>query len=174
MRLGGRLYLGFFPGSDGMPARNVTHVRAYRQTRISLAKGSSFSTGGVVLVGPGADLIVSESGSMSIGSGTLINAGATLLCWESLVIGDDCGIAFDAVIMDTDFHRFGSDDQASKAPVRIGNHVWIGARAMVLKGVSIGDGAVIAAGAIVTRDVPPGALAAGVPARVIKKDVTWT
>ena len=54
------------------------------------------------------------------------------------------------------------------APITIGNHVWIGSRAVVLPGVSIGDGAIIAAGAVVTRDVPPNVIAGGVPARIIK------
>ena len=58
-------------------------------------------------------------------------------------------------------------------PITIGKHVWIGQNAMILKGVNIGDGAVIAAGAVVTKDVPAGCLAAGVPAKVIKKDVIW-
>lgn len=52
--------------------------------------------------------------------------------------------------------------------VRIGNDVWIGARAMIMDGVSVGDGAVIAAGAVVTKDVPPYAIVGGVPARIIK------
>ena len=55
------------------------------------------------------------------------------------------------------------------APVRIGNDVWIGAHAVVLKGVTIGDGAVIAAGAVVTKDVPAGVIAGGMPARVIRQ-----
>jgi acetyltransferase-like isoleucine patch superfamily enzyme len=54
-----------------------------------------------------------------------------------------------------------------------GNHVWIGMRAMILKGVTIGDGAVVAAGAVVTRDVPARALVGGVPARVLRNDVEW-
>ncbi len=55
------------------------------------------------------------------------------------------------------------------APVKIGNHVWIGSNAAVLSGVSIGDWAVVAAGAVVTKDVPPLAVVGGVPAKVIKK-----
>jgi acetyltransferase-like isoleucine patch superfamily enzyme len=59
------------------------------------------------------------------------------------------------------------------APVHIGSHVWIGARALILKGVRIGDGAVVAAGSVVTRDVPSRALVAGNPAQVIREDVSW-
>lgn len=55
-----------------------------------------------------------------------------------------------------------------KGPARIGNDVWIGANATILRGVSIGDGAIVAAGAVVTADVPPYAVVGGVPARVIK------
>ena len=58
-------------------------------------------------------------------------------------------------------------------PVHIGDHVWIGARAVVLKGVTIGDGAIVAAGAVVVDNVPPRALAAGVPARVVREEIEW-
>ena len=55
------------------------------------------------------------------------------------------------------------------APIRIGRHVWIGANATVLPGVTIGDGAIIAAGAVVTRDVPENAIVGGVPARIMRQ-----
>jgi acetyltransferase-like isoleucine patch superfamily enzyme len=58
-------------------------------------------------------------------------------------------------------------------PVHIGNHVWIGMNVMILKGVTIGDGAIIAAGSVVNRDVPERCLAGGVPAKVIKENVQW-
>lgn len=58
--------------------------------------------------------------------------------------------------------------QHNEKPVLIGNDVWIGIRAMIMPGVTIGDGSVIAAGAIVTRDVPPYAIVAGVPAKVVR------
>ena len=57
-------------------------------------------------------------------------------------------------------------------PVSIGNDVWIGARAIILKGVHIGDGAIVGAGAVVTRDIPPYSICAGVPARVVKMRFT--
>ena len=74
--------------------------------------------------------------------------------------------------MDRDYHKFMSDKEAY-GEVKIGNNVWIGARAAILKGVTIGDGAVIGAGAVVTKDVPPRCLAAGNPAKIIKEDVYW-
>lgn len=64
-----------------------------------------------------------------------------------------------------DFHYIDSDSQIS---VIIGNDVWVGARATILEGVTIGDGAVVAAGAVVTKDVPPYAIVGGVPAKVIR------
>ena len=86
-----------------------------------------------------------------IGAGTLVGA-ATLVC-------------------DSDMHGLplARGGPPATAPVTIGNHVFLGARSIVLKGVTIGDGAVVAAGSIVTRNVPPHALAAGQPARTIRQ-----
>jgi acetyltransferase-like isoleucine patch superfamily enzyme len=115
---------------------------------------------------------------LTIGDGTFINEGSELHVGLRLAIGARCAIAGHVIIRDRDSHRLGSaDDQfdltESLAPVTIGDHVWIGSRAMVLKGVTIGEGAVIAAGAVVTRDVPPMTLVGGNPARVIKERVRW-
>ena len=58
-------------------------------------------------------------------------------------------------------------------PITIGENVWIGCRALILKGVTIGDGAVVAAGAVVTKDVPANCVVAGNPAKIIKENVVW-
>jgi acetyltransferase-like isoleucine patch superfamily enzyme len=58
-------------------------------------------------------------------------------------------------------------------PIIIGNHVWVGMNATILKGVTIGDGAIIAAGSIVTKDVKANTLVGGVPARILKENVEW-
>ena len=60
------------------------------------------------------------------------------------------------------------------APIIIKDNVWIGMSAIILKGVTVGEGAIVAAGSVVTKDVPPHTIVAGVPARVIKKDVYYT
>jgi acetyltransferase-like isoleucine patch superfamily enzyme len=108
---------------------------------------------------------------IEIGNGSYLNRRAEICCRERVTVGEDCAISWDVTITDTDYHQLDESDQI--APVTIGDHVWIGARAMILKGVTIGSGAVIAAGAIVTADVPAAVLAAGTPANVIKQDVVW-
>ena len=94
----------------------------------------------------------------------------------SIEIGSDCLIAAGTRIQDNDGHpldpaarlRKERVKEADIKPVRIGNNVWIGARSTILKGVTIGDNAVVGTGSVVTRDVEPGTVVAGNPARVIR------
>ncbi len=111
-----------------------------------------------------AHIIIGDN--TAIGDRTEIHAGSRV------EIGSGCNIAWDVCIMDRDYHKFNSEEETVK-PVRICDNVWIGCNSIVLKGVTIGEGAVIAAGSVVTRDVPPKTLAAGNPAKVIKEDVYW-
>ena len=101
---------------------------------------------------------------------------ATVLCaGAEISIGEDTIIGSGAMLLDNDFHAFVegtgwiNEYQANARPIHVGKGVFIGARAIVLKGVTIGDRAIIGAGAVVTRDVPPGALAAGNPAKVFPR-----
>lgn len=96
--------------------------------------------------------IINGNGGVDIGADTLIGPGVKIISYQHAHAAD----------------RPIRDQQATAAPIRIGRDVWIGANAVVLAGVSIGDGAVIGAGAVVTRDVPGNAVVAGVPARIIK------
>lgn len=96
---------------------------------------------------------------------------------ESINIGDWVNIGADCIIMDTDAHslqwqvRCTADDAANakSAPIVIGDHCLIGARCIILKGVTIGSRTIIAAGSVVTRPIPADCIAAGNPARVIKQ-----
>jgi len=100
-------------------------------------------------------------------------SGAVICAGKSIVIGEKTIIGSGAMIVDNDFHIPGADGvwkteyQANAVPVEIGKSVFIGARAIVLKGVSIGDGAVVGAAAVVTKDVPTGTIVAGNPARPV-------
>jgi acetyltransferase-like isoleucine patch superfamily enzyme len=110
-------------------------------------------------------------GRIEIGDETFVNARSEIRARELIRIGARCMLSFDVVVMDTDHHELVGSPTTT--PTIIGDDVWIGARALVLKGVTIGDGAVVAAGAVVTRDVPPRTLVGGVPATILREDVTW-
>ncbi|NYE57319.1 acyltransferase [Carboxydothermus ferrireducens] len=84
---------------------------------------------------------------------------------ELIEIGDNTIIGYNATILTHEFRV----ESFKTGPVKIGRDVLIGANATILAGVEIGDGAMIGAGAVVTKDIPPGVLAVGVPARVVKK-----
>jgi acetyltransferase-like isoleucine patch superfamily enzyme len=126
--------------------------------------------GGSVEVGnclfyPGVRLEVGQGARLVIGTGTYINRNTEIIAWKEVSIGQGCMIGWDVLIMDTDQHALPGRDLDNR-PVHIGDHVWIGARATILKGVSIGDGAIVGACAVVTRDVPGGAIVTGPTATI--------
>ena len=111
-------------------------------------------------------------GKIEIGNNSYIGDRTEIHAGESVKIGNNVNIAWDCNILDRDYHAFNGDSEVVK-PVVIEDHVWIGVRSIILKGVTIGEGAVVAAGSVVTRDVPAGCLVAGNPAKVMKENVTW-
>jgi len=110
--------------------------------------------------------------TIEIGRNSYLNRRSEILCVRRVRIGADCAIAWDVLITDSDRHSIDGGDPDQ--PVEIGDHVWIGAGAKILKGVTIGSGAVVAAGSIVSSDVPAGALVGGVPASTIREHVEWS
>lgn len=116
-----------------------------------------------------------RNSKLVIGNNTGI-FGTTIICSESVTIGNEVIIAGGTHIYDTNFHSLdpvlrigGNDDQVQTSPVYIGNQCWIGSRCLILKGVKIGDQAVIGAGSVVTKDVPPRQVWAGNPAKFVKE-----
>ena len=172
LRLGRRLVLGY----DAYPPYPGIAERGRRGTSVWLwGKGSTLRTDGIVMVAEGAQLNVGNGGCLTISDGTHINANSSILCTHRIEIGNDCAISCAVQIIDFDGHQvsFDGEPRPQTAPIRIGNHVWIGSRATILKGVSIGDGAIIASGAVVSRDVEAGRIVAGNPARVVKEHAQW-
>jgi len=111
-----------------------------------------------------------KSGKVEIGRHCLICPGTRIMAATDVTIGDDCMMAQNVCITDSDWHDLYDRSQSigSTEAVKIGKNVWIGDSAMIGKGVHIGDNAVIGAGAIVVKDIPASAIAAGNPAAVIK------
>lgn len=115
-----------------------------------------------------------KTSSINIKSGTRFNNNVSIISgYTNITIGHRCLIGAGVQITDSDFHglpvaeRHLSKPEWAK-PVIIGDDVFIGSNARIMKGVSIGDGSVIANGSVVVKDVPPGVIAGGNPARVIR------
>jgi len=142
-----------------------------------LKRDGSISVGDLTDFWPGVKLSCqghsgSERARIRIGRGCSIGDRTEIHAGSLVEIGDGVIIAWDCVIMDRDYHSTGSSPEGMK-PVAIGNGVWIGCRAIILKGVTVGEGAVVAAGAVVTKDVAPFTLVAGNPARALKAVGGW-
>ena len=142
------------------------------ETRFSLGHQSTFRINGDFTVGSGSDIRVFNGGTLELNGG-YCTSDVQIVCFRKITIGKGCAIARGVIIRDTDAHQIISGQHEMTQEVIIGDHVWIGNRAIIMKGVTIGDGAIIAAGAIVTQDVPERCVAAGVPAKVIARNVDW-
>jgi len=144
---------------------------AYMPSEFKLMSDTFLRVNGVFLIHTGCSISVNPGGRLILGSGYASNS-ITIDCFERIVIGEGVAISKGVTLRDSDSHSINGNSRIA-APIVIGDHVWIGLNATILKGVSIGDGAVIAAGAVVTRDVPSRSLVGGVPAEIIKQDITW-
>ena len=107
--------------------------------------------------------------NIHIGKNVFINMGCKFQDQGGIFIGDGALIGHN-VVLATLNHAASPKDRGSMipAPIRIGKNVWVGANAVILPGVTIGDGAIVAAGAVVNRDVPENTVVGGVPAKVIR------
>lgn len=171
----------------------LTRLNAYRQklrmalhrrrfvsvgSRASLGRNVRFTGGVSVSIGTRSALrdnvLLAGYGNIVIGDRTSINDDCMITAMERVTIGNDVMLAPRVYILDVD-HAFESRDRPISqqgytiSPVTIGDGVWVCTGAVITKGVSIGEGAIIGANSVVTRDIPPYTIAGGVPARVIKE-----
>lgn len=152
------------------------NLRGRNPGYIYLGQGSEVHVGDNVLIERKVYITTGPNARIYIGDDTYVGDGSYILAVEEVNIGRGCAISWDVLFMDTSSHPFavrGEELTTIIEPVTVEDHVWIGCRAVILKGVTIGEGAVVANNAVVTRDVPPRTLVGGNPARVIKEDVIW-
>ena len=114
----------------------------------------------------------SSAVTIDIGAGTFVGSGCEFNAIEAIQIGPDCLIASGTRFID---HNHGIElgtrmklQPETSAPIRVGADVWIGANCVVLKGITIGDGAIVAAGSVVTKSVEAYTVVGGIPARLIR------
>ena len=165
---------------------------AGRNCRLSLGTGAYLRNCSIKLEGDGAELhvgdncrlrnarLVSEdNGSRLVIGHKTSMTGPTLVSEEGglVQLGRDCMIAQHAEVRNSDSHSILDGTTGARlnpaADVVVGDHVWIGLGACVFKGARIGDGAIIAARALVTGAIPPASLAVGTPAKVVRQGIAW-
>jgi acetyltransferase-like isoleucine patch superfamily enzyme len=171
----------------GWKARHSGAVRVGRGTsiawrRLKHVSGNQLSVGEDSIIH--ADISFEESGgNIRIGSRTFVGR-SHLVCYRSLMIGDDVIMSWGITVVDHDSHSLEWEKRCNDvrdwgkgqknwqhiahAPVVIGNKAWVGFNVSILKGVTIGEGAVIGACSVVTRDIPPYSVVVGNPARVVR------
>lgn len=145
---------------------NAAGCAPFSLCRVALYRLFGMQIASRVTVAPHC-LVLGGPGRIRIGAGTVINRGVTLDGRFPLTIGANTSISFGAVILTLQHDLAAADFRAVGAPVEIGDRVFLGARAVVLPGVRIGEGAAVAAGAVVSRDVDPYSIVGGVPAKPI-------
>jgi acetyltransferase-like isoleucine patch superfamily enzyme len=163
-------------------AVSIGHGTTVAWRRIRCVSGNHLRVGDESIIH--ADISFEDrGGEVLIGSRTFIGR-SNLVCYRSLIIGDDVIMSWGITVVDHDSHNISWEkrqndvrdwasgkknwDQVDHAQVTISNKAWIGFNVSILKGVNIGEGAVIGACSVVTRDIPPYSLAVGCPARVIR------
>lgn len=184
-----RTWLGLLkPGRWRQLLRNLVYRRQFTSLGgpILVTGWPEISNDGQLHVGQGFSLMaeiarisigVYPEATVRIGQNVVINNGTIISARVGITIDDGAGIGYHALLLDSDGHGLTPVAPIQEGPIHIGRHAWIGSRAIILQGVTVGDFAVVATGAVVTSDVPPYAVVAGVPARVIKMldpaDISW-
>lgn len=167
------------PGYWPKLLKNVVYGRRFTTLGgpVTLDGWPEIANGGALHVGKGLMMMcriarssigVYPGAAVHIGENVVINNGTIISARVGVSIGDGTGIGYHVLIMDSDGHPLVPGEPTQEGPITIGKHVWIASKASILQGVTIGDYAVVATGAVVTKDVPPYAIVAGVPAKVVK------
>lgn len=153
-------------------------IQKHRRSTLSLGANANLrSTAGSNPLGPNRPCILStrRPGAVLTIGDDFGMTGGSIICEERVTLGNRIFMGANAIISDTDFHPLDPAVRNTRplagatAPVVIEDDVFIGMQALILKGVTLGAGSVIGAGSVVTRDVPPGVIAAGNPARALRK-----
>jgi len=148
-------------------------IGRFYPTEFVIADDATLEINDDFVVLTGSSIIVDPGAKLSLGKGGL-NLRSRIAVFKSITIGNNVFISENVTLRDSDNHAISGGGNKATAPITIGNDVLIGINSTILKGVTIGDGAVVAANSLVNRSVPPHALVGGVPARVLRENIHWT
>jgi acetyltransferase-like isoleucine patch superfamily enzyme/coenzyme F420-reducing hydrogenase beta subunit len=147
-------------------------IKSNNDTRLAIEDFGRLIVNGGFDMRQGTFIWIKRSGTLEL-EGGFMHEGVHITCGDYIKIGKNCHIAKDVIIRDLDGHYIEEPKYRTSKPVYIGDNVWLGYRSMVLKGVTIGEGSIIAAGGVVTKDIPPHCIAAGNPAKIIRTNIKW-
>ena len=145
---------------------------SHKETRLLLEENATMTVKKQFSMYAGSYVRVIKGGHLILHGG-FINENVQITCGDRIEIGKDCAIGRDVVIRSFDGHTIEQEGYRISEPIVIEDHVWIGQGAQILKGVHIGEGAIVAAGAVVTKDVPAHTIVGGIPAKIIKENIKW-
>ena len=151
---------------DGLKARSY----------LSMHENSRLMVGGFVTLSHGSLIRVNQNGILEFMGKVTANINLTIVCEQRIRIGDDTMMGHDVIIYDSDYHPIeylNEEFCTHTSPVYIGDHVWIGTRAMIMKGSNIGSGSIIGANAYFTGIVPANTLVSCIPSRTVMRNVKW-
>jgi acetyltransferase-like isoleucine patch superfamily enzyme len=142
---------------------------------VQLGRRATLVVEGTAQINRGVRMFINDGARLEMYDGSIIGDHATVTCFQRIVFGRGGGISWYSNVTDTSAHQMIIDGKKTQmtAPVILGDRVMVGSFVTVLAGVTLGDGSVVAAGSVVTKDVPPHSLVAGNPARVLSEDVEW-
>lgn len=145
------------------------------RTKLYMRENSTLKLKGMNQIGRGSLVWILEDGLIEIGGGGFTAGNNILIAKERVSIGKNCQIAWGVTISDHDFHKTYNNgvQNTETSPVKICDGVWIGMNATILKGVTIGENSIVAAGSVVIKDVPANTMVAGVPARIVKESIEF-
>jgi len=139
---------------------------------LAMFKNSELVVNGDFKIYSGSQVTLHENGKLILGSGSF-SSDCKIGCRDRIEIGENVIIGDDVSIHDFDGHTIERKGYNESQPIIIEDNVWIGKHAIVLKGVHIGTGSIIAAGAVVNKNFPPNCLIGGVPAKILKTNIKW-
>lgn len=185
-------YMSYLKCKNSITFDSLPRPLLYRGTNIQLLMGAHrdqlhVGEGGALL----CNILLCKNGTFKSGNYVQIGPGTRIECVSHIEIGDNTTISRNVIISDNNNHPVNPIDRLQMSylplgaekkqmyysvscPIKIGNTVWIGENARICKGVTIGDGSIVAANSIVTKDVPSNCIAAGNPAKIVKTNIETT
>lgn len=155
----------------------IPHINGNSAVRINLSNNSVLQIGGDFTIGHGVKIFLNENSSLNFGgkkfeSASGITSDTMIMVYKKIEVGTDFICAWNVFISDSDWHQI--ENQVHHKDVFIGDHVWIANNCSILKGSRIGNNSIVASHSKVSNSFPPDSLLAGIPAKRIKSNISWS